>query len=84
MCLQRSGTAAADSSGGMSEGGYGEGDPLYKAFARYDQTRTGSLSKYEVKEMMVALGYTAKEDYLQGLIDLYGKFDANGAPSVSF
>ena len=34
-----------------------EADPLLATFRRYDLTGSGNLSKYEVKEMMVALGW---------------------------
>jgi hypothetical protein len=36
-----------------------ESDPLWATFVKYDKTGSNSLSGYEVKEMMVALGYKA-------------------------
>ena len=47
---------------------------------RYDKTGSGSISSYEVKEMMVALGYQAEEKYLTGLLELFGaRSSASGA-----
>lgn len=40
-------------------------DPLWATFCKYDKTGSGSMSQREVKEMMVVLGYTADEKYLQ-------------------
>ena len=41
-----------------------ESDPLWATFVKYDKTGSNSLSGYEVKEMMVALGYKADEQYV--------------------
>jgi Ca2+-binding EF-hand superfamily protein len=39
-------------------------DPLWATFVKYDKTGSKSLSGYEVKQMMVALGYKADEQYV--------------------
>ena len=33
------------------------------------------LAKYEVRQMMVSMGYKVDKDYLDGLLDLFGDFD---------
>ena len=40
-----------------------ESDPLWATFKKYDRTNSNSLSSYEVKEMMVRLGYKADDQY---------------------
>ena len=41
-----------------------ESDPLWATFMKYDRTGSKSLSGYEVKQMMLALGYKADEQYV--------------------
>ena len=42
------------------------------------------LVVYEVKEMMVALGYEAEENYLTGLLELFGARSSASANSDRF
>ena len=58
-----------------------ESSELFVVLPRYDKTGSGSISSYEVKEMMVALGYQAEEKYLTGLLELFGARSSASANS---
>ena len=61
-----------DHSGAADAGGAG----AYQAeFERYDINGRGWLSQFEVKEMMKSLGYKVDSDYVQRLLETFGKFD---------
>ena len=61
-----------DHSGAADAGGAG----AYQAeFERYDINGKGWLSQFEVKEMMKSLGYKVDSDYVQQLLETFGKYD---------
>ena len=57
---------------------------LYEKFQQYDINQRGSLSQYEVAEMMKGLGYKTDPDYIGGLMQMFAVFDTNGDGVIGF
>jgi hypothetical protein len=51
-------------------------------FNKYDTNGDGVLDKDEVRAMMDDVGYEADEDYIDGMVDVFGKFDKDGGGSI--
>lgn len=59
-------------------------DPLYVRFMSFDLTKSGFLTRHEIRKMMAVLGYTADDNYLNELLELFGSFDTDGDGVVDF
>jgi Ca2+-binding EF-hand superfamily protein len=55
-----------------------EDDPLWKTFCEFDMNNDKRLSLFEVRQMMVSLGYNTTANYVDQLVNTLGSFDKDG------
>ena len=55
-----------------------ETDPLWKTFCEFDLNDDKRLSLFEIRQMMVSLGYSTTEGYVDQLVRSLGSFDKDG------
>ena len=55
-----------------------EDDPLWKTFCEFDLNDDKRLSLFEIRQMMISLGYSTTEDYVDQLVRSLGSFDNDG------
>ena len=57
-------------------------DEVAAVFRRFNTNGDGMLDLEEVRHMLDAAGYTADSDYVQGLAENFGRYDADGSGGI--
>eukprot|EP01045_Picozoa_sp_COSAG04_P040849 COSAG04_NODE_12131_length_668_cov_1.485062_1_plen_82_part_00 len=57
-------------------------DEVAAVFRRFNTNGDGMLDLEEVRHMLDAAGYAADSDYVQGLAENFGRYDADGSGGI--
>ena len=84
MCASDSPTpsAAADAVPPAPSAAPTEDDEVAAVFRRFNTNGDGMLDMEEVRHMLDAAGYAADSEYVQGLADSFGRYDADGSGGI--
>lgn len=59
-------------------------DPMRARFDRYDTDGSGDLGKGEVQRIVRDVGFNVDGDYVNGALEMFGKFDGDGDGTLGF
>ena len=59
-------------------------DELVGVWQRYDESDRGHLVRVDVARLLADLGYDATDDYIAGIMEVYGSFDAKDDAVVEY